>query len=78
MSEGVERGFASVSSLPRVTNATKCKSRDGAMVICVVNGSTARCDFVENCGMLDLKEKAPQRNLWCELSLDIAIVTYSC
>jgi hypothetical protein len=56
MREGVKGGFASVCALTRVSDAAEGESGDGAVVVGVVDGGTARGDFVENYVMLGFQE----------------------
>jgi len=53
MREGVEGGFASVSTLTRVSHSAEGKGGDGAVVKGVVDGSTARGNLVEDCDLLE-------------------------
>ncbi len=48
MREGVEGGFASVCSLPGVSNPSKGESRDRAVVVGIVDGGTTGGDFVKD------------------------------
>jgi len=63
MGEGVKRGFASVCTLPRVSDATKGQSWNGAVIVGIVDGSTARSDFVEDYVTLICRQEDVEKEL---------------
>jgi hypothetical protein len=50
--EGIEGGFAAVRALSGIAYAAEGEGWDGAVEEGVVDGGTAGCYFVEDCGIL--------------------------
>ena len=58
MSEGIEGGLAAVGALSGIAYAAEGEGWDGTVEEGVVNGGAARCDFIEDCGVLARFRKA--------------------